>query len=180
VIEITKIIPGEMPALARWLEAEVKPQLTGDVSNYSKGRPRCWLRIEPGLISKIKDQPGVHTPNEYWEFLEWITGWRFDYCLVTYSGDETPVGITPHRDSGFADYEAYGLNITSTSEFRYWNARNSFGFSHPVRELTAYDPPTHVVEQTPGMVTRFNCKNIHAAIPQPKRWAMNFWRKKKR
>jgi len=156
--------------LLKWLET-LKPCLTSDVSNYAVGRQRLWLKVEPPLGNQPY-KPGFPINDKIWERLQEIIEWKFDYCLVTYSGDDA-IGIRPHRDSSYADYEAMGLNISGTCKFSYWNSRKSFGFSKST------EPNEFIVlDLKPGDLIRFNCKNLHSAEPSPDRWNMNFWKKK--
>jgi len=93
---------------------------------------------------------------------------------------ESEIASTPHRDARYADYEAVGLNVSSTCEFRYWEGRQSFGKSRSVVEHTpSVDPPTHTLKLQPGDCVRFNCKNFHSASPFVDRWNINFWRARK-
>lgn len=178
MIEIVKNVDGSR--VVTWLETNIKPKLTPDVSNYARGRQRAWLGIEPTLTSPTRHLQGVAVATEYLDRLANLIGWRFDYCLATYSGDgEEGVGITPHRDASYADYEAWGWNLCGTAEMRYWMGRECFGRGPTVKEHDPrQDPPTDVLQLQPGDVLRFNCKNLHAAYPSPRRWNLNFWRRK--
>lgn len=179
MIQVTRTLePVTVERLHKWLERHVRPALTPDVSNYAKGRQRCWLGVEPPLGPTQPFRKGLEIPEDRWHRLQELIDWQFDYCLVTYSGDVVPVGITPHRDASYADYEAYGLNVVGTCRFSYWEDRMGFGYTQKRSGIKYDDPPSHVVDLTPGQVTRFNCKNLHAAEPSPQRWGMNFWRAK--
>jgi len=174
LIEVYNI--GELKDLTAWLEQYVKPRLGSDVSGYARGRRRAWLGIEPALTDSYKAKPGVPIEPVIHERLVQLISWDFDYCLVTYS-DVQAIGITPHRDAKYADYEARGLNVSGTCKFDYWCGRQGFGRSPNTREFNPkVDPPTHSYQLTPGSVVRFNCKNLHAAIPSACRWNINFWR----
>jgi hypothetical protein len=160
---------------ASFLAANVRPHLKPDVSSYAKGRLRVWLGEEPNL-GRPGTRPGLVVPG-LCAALEEIIDWPFDYCLVTYSGDEQATGILPHRDASYANYEAMGLNIIGRSRFLYWNDRQDFGKA-PSSGVKGDGPPTHDLVLTPGTLVRFNCKNLHQSVPEPRRWNMNFWRAK--
>lgn len=163
--------------LREYLDRTVRPHMTPDISNYAKGRLRVWIGTEPSLSKHGKPKPGLQLPKMAQAFADRIN-WPFDYCLVTYSGDVNPIGISPHRDASYADYEAYGWNLVGESKFLYWNDRQSFGKSASSGMAPHSGPPTHEINLAPGTVVRFNCKNLHAAIPLPRRWGVNFWRAK--
>ena len=174
MIEVYNI--GELKDLTAWLEQYVKPRLGSDISGYARGRRRAWLGIEPALTDSYKAKPGLPLTTAIQERLTELISWHFDYALVTYS-DEQAIGITPHRDAKYADYEARGLNVSGTCQFDYWNGRQGFGRSPNKQEFNPkVDPPTHSYQLVPGSVVRFNCKNLHAATPSACRWNINFWR----
>lgn len=162
--------------IAVWCCRYLRPYLTPDVSNYARGRQRCWLGDEPPL-GKGSSKPGVPVDDATWSVLERWIEWRFDYCLVTFSGNDG-IGILPHRDASFANYEGVGWNLSGQCCFRYWEERISFGRSLAVRRFGPDDPPTCTVEMVPGTLVRFNTKNLHSASPTDSRWGMNFWRAK--
>ncbi len=170
----------ETAKLQAWMESYLQQYLSrNETSRYAKGRLQCWMKVEPSLTSPTRLSDGVPLPGKIWQRLQDVLGWTFDYCLVTYSGDKEAVGITPHRDASFANYEAWAINVSGECSFRYWEGRKSFG---PSPNVTEYDPkkdePTHTTVLSPGDVIRFNCKNLHDATPSVKRWNLNFWRKK--
>jgi hypothetical protein len=176
---VTTASPELVKNLAKWLDEIVRPHLTPDVSNYAKGRLRVWLGTEPTLTSPTRLLQGLPTPEPITKRLADITGWPFDFCLATYSGDTTGIGIGPHRDASYADYEATSMNVTGESRFSYWEGRHAFGYAANTREFDPKtDAATHTILQTAGQLIRFNCKNLHAAEPGPKRWSLNFWRQK--
>lgn len=166
--------------IQRWLESEIASSLRPDVSGYARGRMRAWLGVEPSLTDPVRLRSGVQVNDLVRRRLADAVDWIYDYALVTYSGDTTPIGITPHRDARYADYEAIGLNVSGICEFRYWEGRQSFGKSRSVVEHTpSVDPPTHTLTLQPGDCVRFNCKNFHSAAPSADRWNINFWRARK-
>lgn len=177
MIEVYREIPNP-EKLARWLETTIRPALTPDVSNYAKGRLRVWLGPEPFLSNPKKTKPGLQVGEKFLARLEELIEWEFEFCLVTYSGDENPIGIDPHRDAGFADFEARSVHVSGECRFDYWMGRESFGAGPNLKHYTAEDSPTHSLLLQPGQVTKFNCKNLHAASPGVRRWNINFWRGK--
>jgi hypothetical protein len=162
--------------MVTWLERDIKPFLTNDVSSYARGRARAWLGTEPMLFAPFKDVPAVQVHSTILPRLREIIDWDFHYCLVTFSG-ERATGISPHRDAGYADYEAYGLNIIGDCTFSYWNDRRYFGQGPSSGLAPATSPPTDVLKLQEGHIFHFNCKNLHSAEPSPNRWGMNFWRR---
>ena len=176
MIEVRNV--GNTDRLAAWLEKTCRPSLKADVSKYAPGRLKVWLGTEPTLTSPTRLLQGLPVEDKLISRLQEIVEFQFDFALVTYSGDKTALGIEPHRDAGFAGYEAYSLNVSGECLFRYWNGRESFGAISDTHGYTAQDPPTHVVTLKEGDLAHFNCKNIHAATPSQRRWNINFWKKK--
>jgi hypothetical protein len=179
MIEIVKSLPNP-EKIQKWLEDSIRPHLTQDVSNYAKGRLRCWLGIEPALFSPFNIKPAVNVSLPILTRIREILGWDFQFALVTYSGDEEAIGISPHRDAGYADYEAYSINVSGEAKFDYWCDRQSFDGSHRGKLIrtSGITDPTHSLILKPGEVTRFNCKNLHSCTPSAKRWNINFWKAK--
>jgi hypothetical protein len=164
--------------IASWLDSMVRPQLRADVSNYARGRLRCWLGVEPPLSSTQRERPGFDAGRKILDRLAELIEWEFDFCLVTYSGDDHGIGIGPHRDAAFADFEGRGVSLTGQCVFRHWADHTGLGRSHSGRSHTADDTPTTVLDMQPGQVIAFNVKDLHAAEPGPGRWGINFWRRK--
>lgn len=178
MIEIARTLPNP-DKIMTWLEKTVRSHLTPDVSNYAKGRLRVWLGQEPSLSSPTTHKPGLDVDPRILDRLRELVAWNFDYALVTYSGDVTPVGIAPHRDAAFTGYEAYGLHLSAECKFDYWCSRNSFnGPGYPLLPSNEHDAPSHSLILTPGQLVHFNCKNKHGASPATKRWNINLWKKK--
>jgi hypothetical protein len=50
-------------ALLTWLERTIRPALKPDISNYAKGRLRCWLGTEPTLTSPTRLLRGLECPK---------------------------------------------------------------------------------------------------------------------
>lgn len=186
----TKIVPN-VHLIEAWLEGTVRPALTPDVSNYAKGRLRVWLCREPMLFAPFNVVPAFPVADNIMARLAELIEWRFDFCLVTYSGDAQPVGITPHYDAGYAAFEARSIHVSGECRFDYWMDRPEVGpckgrdlFTLDRKTYTVLGPdgkpadPTASVRLVPGEVTTFNCKNPHSATPGPRRWNINFWRAK--
>jgi hypothetical protein len=143
-----------------------EPALRLDVSNYARGRRRVWLNIEPSLTPKVTVAPALPAPPELCAELADAAEWRFDWALVTHSGDDA-AGIRPHRDAAFAAPIAVGLNLVGRCRFDYWE-----------NALDAPRQPTTSLMLEPGDVVKFDCKKLHAATPEPGRWNVNLWRAK--
>lgn len=155
-------------AIRSWLESYVKPHLTPDVSSYAPGRMRCWLGEEPSLTSR-DTRPALPISEETYAVFSSVARFPVDYVLCTFSGAESPVGIRPHRDAGYADHVAATWNVSGTCRMKVWmdrNATESGGF------LECW--------LTPGAVVHFPCKHLHSAEPSTYRWALHFWRAKLR
>lgn len=175
MIEIARQV--DPTGVLAWLNRYMGPYLSQDVSNYAKGRLRCWLDVEPDLRAPYASRPAAPCADETWAWLEAAIGERFDYCLITYSGPDAQ-GILPHRDAGYADYEAWGWHVSGECRFDYWNDRQSFGRG-PSTGVLSHGPATHSVQLRPGDLVHFNCKNQHTATPGAHRWNLNFWRCKR-
>lgn len=164
--------------IEKWLNETIRPTLTPDVSKYAQGRLRAWLNVEPNLYPPFAVNPGIEVSGGIWSRLQTLLEWPFDFCLATYSGDENPIGIGPHRDAGYADFEACSLNVSGQCKFEYWKERWYTHKAKPITPINPNDPPTDMKILLPGQVHLFNCKNLHAATPGTKRWCLNFWKKK--
>ena len=177
MIEIHHQIPNPT-RLENWLNQMVRSHLVPDVSNYAKGRLRQWINVEPTLTSptRLLRSP-LQLDDKIINRLKELIEWDFEFALITYSGDNSPVGISAHRDASYADYETFGLHVSGEAQFDYWMERNSFGYSRG--SLPETKDPTHSIQLQPGQVVRFNCKNRHACNPGPQRWNINFWKGKK-
>lgn len=139
--------------------------LTPDVSNYAKGRQRCWLQAEAPLGSQPW-QLGV-SDDRLWSWIKKVIWPEAELGLITYG----PVGITLHRDASYADYEARTLNLGTIKAWQYEPGYSTFGYGpqniRPIMNLML----------SPGEVIRFNCKNRHGVVdPAQDRWAINLWK----
>lgn len=178
------------PLLIEYLEQH-KHLLVPDVSNYAKGRYRAWVGLEAPLTDKVPFKPapfGYDTP--LWR---WIIGFCYKYmnfapevALVHIGGadcsdpEENPTdgnggecGILTHRDAGYADYRAVGINLKGEATFGY-------KASYPEQDKWGKHQNTNAkietVKMVPGTAVAFNCKNPHFAQVGPNRWCINAWR----
>lgn len=140
--------------------------LRPDVSNYARGRQRAWLQVEAPLGNTRPWQPGVRDERLWNWILENIWA-EAELGLVAYG----QVGIRPHRDASYADYEARSINLGEIEGWWYEPGYSDFGPGpQTIRHALTY-------KLAPGDVIRFNCKNQHAVInPAPDRWSINLWR----
>lgn len=161
---------------ANWAPHNLLPYMTPDGSTYAPGRMKLWLGMEAPLSRTQQPKIDFEHPHLAERFKE-IIGVSFDYCLITYSGNVNPIGIAPHRDASSLSYEAWGLNITGTCVFNYWEQRKGFG-PGPAQGYPLHGLPSHVIKMEPGTLVHFNSKNPHQAIPSINRWAANFWMRK--
>jgi hypothetical protein len=88
-------------------------------------------------------------------------------------GNGGQCGIRQHRDAGYADYRAVGINLHGEATFGYhyqylYDDRWSKEQNNPA--------PLQHVEMTSGTCVIFNCKNPHFAQVGPNRWCINAWR----
>ncbi|MDM9379401.1 hypothetical protein QUB80_01600 [Chlorogloeopsis sp. ULAP01] len=93
-----------------------------------------------------------------------------DIVLVTYS--ENPgAGINYHRDDSYAATEARSINI-GNSDWGYRAAKERMAWTREENQ----DAPYQEFKLESGTVTRFNCKNEHAALnTEAGRWSINIW-----
>ena len=130
----------------------IKTELTSDISNYAKNRQRAWLNGlgEPHLSYPKISESIQHQAID--RFIRDNLDINYDFCLAHYSGDKA-IGIKPHLDAGFANRQAYGINLG-------------------ICKFTIADKN---YELTGGEVYTFNCKILHSADPSPQRWGLNLW-----
>jgi hypothetical protein len=112
-------------------------KLVPDVSNYAKGRLRAWIGLEAPLTDKQSFKLGQFTYNDFiWEWLNkfCIDNLSFtpEIALVHIGGadcsdpEDYPkdgkggaCGIKEHRDAGYADFRAVGINLRGNATFGY-------------------------------------------------------------
>ena len=155
---------GRRRALVELLETHVRPALTPDVSNYARGRVRCWLQREAPLSSRQGWKPGLRVPV-LWDEIGRI--WRQagmptaePHTALAIYGD---IGIRPHRDATYAAPMALSVNLGQVR----WGWTPDRG-SNDDRDLAWQD-------MSGGEVLVFDCKHRHAARPAPDRWAIIAW-----
>lgn len=178
------------PKVIDYLTAN-KARLVPDVSNYARGRYRAWIGLEAPLTDV---QPFRKAQFGYDDFL-WR--WLYEFCqtnlnfepeigLVHIGGancgdpQDNPLdgrggecGIKTHRDAGYADFRAVGINLIGEATFGYIP-------SYPHQDRWSKDQNVNAkietVKMIPGTCVLFNCKNPHFAQVGPNRWCINAWR----
>jgi len=163
-------VPEEMIDTCR----KMYPHMNEDVSSYAKGRKRVWLGREWSLNErKFFSAPDSETANKIlsWsqDVIKEFSDWQPEIGLLTWSG-KSGIGINPHRDDSYADYESWGINLIGECEFEYRLGYK--GFTWTKEKETGIKS----VNLIPGSVWQFNCKNLHSAKPSPKRLGLNLWR----
>lgn len=176
--------------LTDYLEAN-KHLLVPDVSNYAKGRFRAWIGCEAPLIDKQTFKPapfGYDSALWYWldSYCNKYLDFKPELGLVHIGGadcsepEAEPVdgrggecGIKMHRDAGYADYRAVGINIKGEATFGY---RNDYKDQDKWSRDKEHIPKLQIVNMVPGTCIVFNCKNPHFAQVGPNRWCINAWR----
>ena len=84
-------------------------------------------------------------------------------------------GIGLHRDDSYAAFEARSLTIEADNNASgQWQMRQFYPAMNWVPEQND-KAPVHEFSVPSGTVTAFNCKNPHAAEPNPGRWSINLW-----
>ncbi|PMB46433.1 hypothetical protein CEN40_10365, partial [Fischerella thermalis CCMEE 5205] len=85
--------------------------------------------------------------------------------------EQPGAGINYHRDDSYAATEARSINI-GNSEWGYRAAKEQMAWTREENKNATYQE----FKLESGTVTRFNCKNEHAAInTEAKRWSINIW-----
>ncbi|WP_289791708.1 putative molybdenum carrier protein [Chlorogloeopsis sp. ULAP01] len=167
-IEIMGVITSEkVEQLRSHLETYIKPVLETDKSNYAPGRQVAWVGAKWDL--KDKDfKSGVQDDN-LMQLVKQVYP-DADIVLVTYS-EQPGAGINYHRDDSYAATEARSINI-GNSEWGYRAAKEQMAWTREENKNATYQE----FKLESGTVTRFNCKNEHAAInTEAKRWSINIW-----
>ncbi len=162
-----KLNQEKVEQLRSHLETYFKPLLEGDKSNYSPGRQVAWVGAKWDL--KDKDfQPGVQD-NKLMELIKQVYP-DADIALVTYS-ENKGTGINYHRDDSYAATEARSINI-GNSDWGYRAAKEQMAWTKAENTSSPYQE----FKLESGSITRFNCKNEHAAInTEAGRWSINIW-----
>ncbi|MCC5599833.1 hypothetical protein [Nostoc favosum] len=162
-----KVSEEKVEQLRSHLETHLKPILQNDKSNYALLRQVAWVGAKWDL--KDKDfKPGVQD-NKLMELVKQVYP-DADIVLVTYS--ENPgAGINYHRDDSYAATEARSINI-GNSDWGYRAAKERMAWTREENQ----DAPYQEFKLESGTVTRFNCKNEHAALnTEAGRWSINIW-----
>lgn len=162
-----KVSEEKVDQLRSHLETHLKPILENDKSNYALLRQVAWVGAKWDL--KDKDfKPGVQD-DKLMELVKQVYP-DADIVLVTYS--ENPgAGINYHRDDSYAATEARSINI-GNSDWGYRAAKERMAWTREENQ----DAPYQEFKLESGTVTRFNCKNEHAALnTEAGRWSINIW-----
>jgi hypothetical protein len=162
-----KVSEEKVEQLRSHLETHLKPVLENDKSNYALLRQVAWVGGKWDL--KDKDfKPGVQD-DKLMELVKQVYP-DADIVLVTYS--ENPgAGINYHRDDSYAATEARSINI-GNSDWGYRAAKEQMAWTREENK----DAPYQEFKLESGTVTRFNCKNEHAALnTEAGRWSINIW-----
>ncbi|MHC5746437.1 MAG: hypothetical protein ACYTXT_32000 [Nostoc sp.] len=162
-----KVSEEKVKQLRSHLETHLKPILETDKSNYAPLRQVAWVGAKWDL--KDKDfKPGVQD-DRLMELVKQVYP-DADIVLVTYS--ENPgAGINYHRDDSYAATEARSINI-GNSDWGYRAAKERMAWTREENQ----DAPYQEFKLKSGTVTRFNCKNEHAALnTEAGRWSINIW-----
>ena len=178
------------PQAIAFLE-ENKHKLVPDVSNYAKGRYRAWIGMEAPLTDQQRFKPGQFGYDSFvWTWLQKLCREKLSFdpeiALIHIGGancgepEALPVdgnggecGIKMHRDAGYADFRAVGINLIGEASFGY-----IANYPHQDRWTKEQDSQAkpQIVNMVPGTCVVFNCKNPHYAQAGPNRWCINAWR----
>lgn len=127
---------GIDPTVLRYVEKN-RHRLTPDFSSYANRRMRAWLGVEAPLSDSqvFKSAPfGYDSP--LWKWLHTLcTGWldfEPEVALLHVGGadcsdpEDAPLegrggqcGIKKHRDAGYGDWRAVGINLCGEATFGY-------------------------------------------------------------
>ncbi|MHC0067287.1 hypothetical protein ACWATR_30990 [Nostoc sp. UIC 10890] len=162
-----KVSEEKVKQLRSHLETHFQPILENDKSNYALGRQVAWVGAKWDL--KDKDfKPGVQD-NKLMELVKQVYP-DADIVLVTYS-ENSGAGINYHRDDSYAATEARSINI-GNSDWGYRAAKERMAWTREENQ----DAPYQEFKLESGTITRFNCKNEHAALnTEAGRWSINIW-----
>lgn len=152
----------------------MKSELNTDVSQYAKGRLNFWLGAQWNLKDKQFESSGTWN-SKLWDLCKRVYP-DADMALITYSGDEAAAGINLHRDDSYAAFEARSISIeTVPGAETKWQMKQTYPGMNWTKEQDNAAPVTEFSLPS-GAITRFNCKNPHAAFPGPGRWSINLWK----
>jgi len=173
-IQVVAQIPDAIVDTLRARLEALKPELRTDPSNYAPGRGSAWLGIEWSLKDRCFQSSGVWD-DALWEFCQRINP-GCQMVLITHSGnDAAGKGIGLHRDDSYAEFETRSLTIEANNcAASTWQMRQTYpGMTWS--KTQDMDAPVHEFSIPSGTVIGFNCKNPHAAHPNPDRWSLNLW-----
>ena len=167
---LTKLSQNKIDELVDYLNTNVEPHLGKDVSSYAPGRRRIWLPYEAPLTDTMKFQVALQD-ERLWNFILKLCAmfdWQPDLGLVSKGG-----GIKPHRDAGYANFRAMGINLGPVT-WCYEHSYPEFNWTPP--EGCINPPEVIKIPMTGGEVFEFNSKNLHwTEGVDPDRWAFNLW-----
>ncbi|MEC4815927.1 MAG: putative molybdenum carrier protein, partial [Scytonema sp. PMC 1069.18] len=162
-----KIRPDKIEQVRSHLETHLKPVLEEDKSSYAPSRQVAWVGAKWDLKEK-NFKPAVQD-DALMQLVKQVYP-DADIVLVTYS-ENTGEGINYHRDDSYAAIEARSINI-GNSDWGYRAAKEQMAWTKEENTAATYQE----FKLESGTVTRFNCKNEHAAInTEAGRWSINIW-----
>jgi len=165
--------------------------LAPDFSSYAKERMRAWIGAEAPLTEKgefIIAPFGYDSRLWIWlkKFCKYHLSFEPELALLHVGGadcgepEENPFqggggqcGIRQHRDAGYADYLAVGINLIGEATFGY---RCEYTEQYKWTKERNNPAPLEHVKMIAGTCVKFNCKNPHFAQVGPNRWCINAWR----
>jgi hypothetical protein len=185
------VIQSKIPQEAIDYVEEHRHLLTPDKSQYANERLRAWIGAEAPLSERFQFQPapfGYDTRLWLWlkKFCNLVLNFDPEVALLHVGGadcgdpEEKPLegnggecGIKMHRDAGYADYRAVGINLRGEATFGY---RCQYTAQDQWTKVQNNPAPLEHVKMTTGTCVLFNCKNPHFAQVGPNRWCINAWR----
>lgn len=175
-----------------YIEAN-RHRLTPDFSTYANQRMRAWIGAEGPLSNNQSFQVAAFSYTDpLWIWLEKFCKQNLNFipevALLHVGGadcsdpEDRPTegrggecGIKMHRDAGYADFKAVGINLIGEATFGY---RDCYGtldrWSPNAKEI--HDTEIQWAKMVRGTCVTFNCKNPHFAQVGPNRWCINAWR----
>jgi hypothetical protein len=169
--------------------------LKPDYSQYANKRMRAWIGAEGPLADKFSFQiPPFGYDTRLWKWLKkyckHVLDFEAELALLHVGGadcsdpEEKPIqgrggecGIMMHRDAGYADYRAVGINLCGEATFGY---RCEYKYQDQGGGGKNAAPEIETVKMIAGTCVAFNCKNPHFAQVGPNRWCINAWRVSKK
>ena len=170
---------------------EAVKDLTPDLSNYAKRRKRTWIGCEAPLTDNQRFKNVKHNfKSPLWIFLKDFSqqelGFTPELALLHLGGadcsdpEESPIngrggecGILFHRDAGYADYKAIGINLSGNAVFGYKDCYTTQDCWKKEQDVNA---KIQTINMISGTSIIFNCKNPHFGQAGPNRLCINAWR----